>query len=109
MDHDPQTTALTFLTDEHQLSPDEAAQALQVARTVLGEGLARLRRAVTASDAPVIQEMAHTLKGSLLNLGLTDLAGLAQELERSALNRDEAGQERLTDTLARALASFADS
>lgn len=108
MAHDAQTVALDFLTGEHQLTPDEAAQALRVARTVLGEGLARLRRAVADGDIPAVRELAHALKGNLLNLGLADLAAQAQELEKSAQNSAVADQERLADLLTRELAVFGD-
>ena len=46
--------------------------------------LADLRAAVAAGDAPGTAERAHRLRGSALNVGLVDLAGLCQEVEERA-------------------------
>lgn len=74
-------TALRFLLEEHLLSRDEAAQALAVADTILREGLSRL---VGTVDAQSRLEAAHALKGNLLNLGLPELAAMAQAVVEAA-------------------------
>lgn len=87
-DPDIRSRALAFLQDTHLLTPDEAGQALAVATNVLGQGLDRLERAVAAGDARACAEAAHGLKGSLLNLGLDDLADLAEAAFAAARRGD---------------------
>jgi HPt (histidine-containing phosphotransfer) domain-containing protein len=106
MASDTLATALAFLTGEHQLSPDEAEQALDMARAVLDEGLARLRAALDAGETAAIRELGHALKGNLLNLGLDDPAALARELEKTPPQGDPAVRDRLVRELEQALALF---
>lgn len=102
----PRQTAWDFLTGEHGLDEDEAAQAMDVAETVVTATLERLDAAVAAGDGPGCQEAAHALKGNMLNLGLADLAALAQAIERMSRAGDATGCARLARNLGRALASF---
>jgi signal transduction histidine kinase/ligand-binding sensor domain-containing protein/CheY-like chemotaxis protein len=44
--------------------------------------IAALREAVEQTDANVVREMAHALKGSSANMGASRLAGLCSELEK---------------------------
>jgi HPt (histidine-containing phosphotransfer) domain-containing protein len=44
--------------------------------------LTALERAIHNADGPVVENIAHTLKGELGYLGLTDAAAIARDLER---------------------------
>ena len=46
--------------------------------------LARLRHAFRRGDAQAVQWTAHTLKGSLAQIGAQGAAGLAEQLEQAA-------------------------
>lgn len=102
----PRHAARIFLTEVHGLTRDEAEQALVVADSVLRDGLARLAATVAAANATACREAAHALKGSLLNLGLSDLAALAQTVERAARAGDISFCGRLARHLDQALADF---
>ncbi|EHJ49055.1 Hpt domain protein [Solidesulfovibrio carbinoliphilus subsp. oakridgensis] len=95
---------MAFLQDAHFLTPDEAAQALAVAAEVLGQALARLEKAAGAGDAGACAEAAHGLKGNLLNLGLPDLAALAEEAFAKARRGDLDPARAAGRTLGTALA-----
>jgi HPt (histidine-containing phosphotransfer) domain-containing protein len=103
---DPRGQALVFLLGEHLLSRTEAEAALVVAEKVLRAGLSRLAAAETAGDARDCQDAAHALKGSLLNLGLANLADLAQRIQDAARRGDPVGCRALVRKLACGLESF---
>lgn len=102
----PREAALAFLLSEHLLSPKEAKAALVLADTVLMDGLARLETAAAAGDARGCLEAAHALKGSLLNLGLSDLAAAAQAVTDAGRRGDVEACRRLAGALAQALIPF---
>ncbi len=107
MSRDLPGRARAFLIEEHLLSPEEAGQALDVAATVLGEALGRLAAAVAAGDTEACAAVAHGLKGNLLNLGLSDLAAVAEEAVVQAGRGDVAAVAAVWRTLAQALAPLA--
>lgn len=94
--------ALAFLLDAHELLPEEAAEALAVAGPVLADALKRLARHEKTHNPAACAEAAHALKGNLLNLGLDDLAHIADKLCAQARQGrlDNAGQAILTLALA---------
>ncbi|KHK03624.1 Hpt domain-containing protein [Desulfovibrio sp. TomC] len=96
--------ALAFLREDHQLTRDEAEEALAVAATVLDAGLARLARAADAQNAAACADAAHGLKGNLLNLGLPELAQTAQQATDMAGQDDLAAAKAAGERLALALA-----
>jgi HPt (histidine-containing phosphotransfer) domain-containing protein len=81
---DSRRRARTFLRQKQLLSPAETDQALHVAAAVLDEAMRRLETAVAGRDGKTCAEAAHGLKGNLLNLGLPDLAGVAQVIQEKA-------------------------
>ncbi len=46
------------------------------------EDLKGLQEAVNGGDAPGVRSRAHSMKGAALNLGLTDVARLAEYIEK---------------------------
>ncbi|MGE4537259.1 MAG: Hpt domain-containing protein [Desulfovibrio sp.] len=103
MTPDNRQQARDFLVGTHQLSPAEAEEALGVAAAVLRTGLSGLDEAIRANDGAQCAELAHALKGNLLNLGLPDLAALAaQAMEPARTENFEAVRAtatNLTDAL----------
>lgn len=84
----PKDRALAFLLGEHGLHPAEAEEALAVAAPVLAEALARLARAADDQNARACADVAHGLKGNLLNLGLAELAQTAEQACAAARQGD---------------------
>jgi HPt (histidine-containing phosphotransfer) domain-containing protein len=100
----PRHSALAFLLGEHQLEPAEAEEALAVAAPVLDSSLARLLAAAEARHSAACAEAAHSLKGNLLNLGLPELAQLAQHATDMARQGNLPGAQAAGRALAASLA-----
>lgn len=96
--------ALAFLHHDHQLTMAEAEEALAVAATVLGRGLARLISQAEAQNAAACADAGHSLKGNLLNLGLPELARTAQHAHDMARQGNLAAAKAAGETLTLALA-----
>lgn len=101
---DSRRRARTFLRQKQLLSPAETDQALHVAAAVLGEAVRRLEAAAAGRDGKTCAEAAHGLKGNLLNLGLPDLADVAQAIQEKALAGDFEAVTAAIAALAAALA-----
>ena len=108
MSGDLRDAARNFLIGEQLLAPEEAEQALAVAATVLGQGLARLDDAAVSGDTATCASTAHALKGNLLNLGLGKPAQTACQLETLARNGETAAVRTAAAALARALSPLLD-
>ena len=102
----PKDRALAFLLGEHGLYPAEAEEALAVAAPVLAEALTRLARAADAQNARACADVAHGLKGNLLNLGLAELAQIAEQACAAARQGDLDPARRAAVTLRQALATL---
>jgi len=83
-------TATTSLLDMADLRGRFAGRADLLRRVIkifdeqTPELLARLRHAFRRGDAQTVEYAAHTLKGSLAQLGAQITAGLAEQLEHAA-------------------------
>jgi hypothetical protein len=75
----------------------------------LAEHLAALRAALGEKDFQQMTFHAHAVKGAFLNMGLKDLAHIAQEMESRAPLGDDAGFGALVSSLAAALEPFLES
>jgi two-component system sensor histidine kinase/response regulator len=67
------------------VGPSEAVLSVFL-RIVPGQ-LVELERAITASDPPLLKQVAHKLKGGCLAVGVPSMASLCAELERNPDNR----------------------
>jgi two-component system, sensor histidine kinase and response regulator len=67
------------------VGPSEAV--LSVFLRIVPEQLLDLERAIAASDAPLLKQFAHKLKGGCLAVGVPSMASLCAELERNPDNR----------------------
>lgn len=106
MYENPRGTALAFLVGEHLLPVNLAEQTLQLADSVLRDGLLRLRTAAAAGNLGDCLEVAHGLKGNLLNLGLPELAQAAQAVVVAARNGEAASCRRLAEEFVGAVVPF---
>jgi HPt (histidine-containing phosphotransfer) domain-containing protein len=61
--------------------PDVLAEVLAVFTADLPVRLARLRDALQAADAPAIQKLAHSVKGSAGNIGARSLFDISRRLD----------------------------
>ncbi len=95
----------TFLVDIHAhlekiygFSLEKREQLLERARNALLEQFAKGKEALALNDLEVLSRVAHSIKGSLGGLGLTDLADLAERIEiqqtRSEDNKAEVLREQ---------------
>ena len=82
----------------------------EIAELFLAEVEEVIDRLVTAPDVQRLSEDCHFLKGSAVNLGFSDFAGLCQDAERLAQagRGDEVRLADLADSFARSRSAFFD-
>lgn len=90
----------TFLVEELLLDPEDLDDVLIIGARALSETVADLGAAIEARDPELCQHHAHGLKGNLRNMGLSDLAELARDIETRAASGDAAGCRDRLDRLA---------
>jgi len=71
-----------FLCEQFQLTPDQVAAMMPNFIATLSVHMANLERSLASGDPQSIGKAGHTIKGALLNLGLTDYADLAFAIEK---------------------------
>ncbi len=89
---------------------DEAllSELVQVFLEEVPEQLRSMQQGLAAADCEVIERTAHTLKGELIYLGLTEIAEKAKEIEHQGRKRNlEAAAELLPDFNAQLLKAAA--
>ena len=100
--------ATMHLATAYHLSPEKISFLLDSSRASLKENIRKAEAALDRGEFHVLAAKAHSLKGALLQLGLDDLAELAQSIETS--HRQSAAEmachELTFETLRRALAPF---
>jgi HPt (histidine-containing phosphotransfer) domain-containing protein len=77
-----------FLCEQFQLTPDQVAEMMPNFIATLSVHMENLERSLAADDPLVIGKAGHTIKGALLNLGLTDYAELAYAIEKMGKGGD---------------------
>ncbi|HIJ91637.1 MAG: response regulator [Desulfobulbaceae bacterium] len=77
-------TVKAHLRDTYGIAPEKIIMLVESSREVLQRILATMENALRQEDHESLSQAAHSLKGSLGNLGLSILAGLALEIERAA-------------------------
>jgi HPt (histidine-containing phosphotransfer) domain-containing protein len=89
------------------LGMDDVRELYEIGCQTVLETLARLEKAQACADMHELGEASHMLKGTLFNMGLTELGELARNLELAAkgARRDEAAV--VLTRLGQALAPFA--
>lgn len=70
------------------LAEEQIEQMLPQFRVTLAGHLEALKKSAQADDLDNIRKTAHTIKGALLNLGLSDCAEIAMRIEYAAAAGD---------------------
>ncbi len=76
------------LRTNFELEEDQAEQILKAASQTLAENFKKISSALEQQNYQQVSEYAHSIKGSLLNLGLDKPAALAKKVEISAGTQD---------------------
>ncbi len=91
------------LSGVYGLSRAQVETMLKAASQSIEAGLSKGQKAAKAGDLKGIWEAAHTLKGTLLNLGVQHLADVAMEIEISGRHGDSFPYEQAFQKLRSAL------
>ncbi len=70
------------LKEQFGLSDEKVEVMLPSFIAILADHLRKLEADVAEGELVAVSQAAHTLKGALLNLGLSDMADLAKTLEQ---------------------------
>ena len=98
------------LQHAYLLNEEKTAEMIPVFITSLRGQVERLQGLVGAGDREELGRAGHTIKGALLNMGLSDLAELAHRLERQCRDPEHEGpvDRTLITDLERAASLLAD-
>jgi len=77
-----------YLSESYGISGEEIDKLLTVAKDSLEKNLNNARESIGRMDYDAIRVVAHTLKGSLSNLGLSELSQRCWEIQKKAESRD---------------------
>ncbi len=78
-----------YLKEMYSFKPSQIDTLIATSAKSLFEALDTLDQSYTAKDKKALAECAHSIKGSLLNLGLNQLSDIAKSIEISAKNNEE--------------------
>ncbi len=88
------------------LRPEQIDRLLCAAQISLADNLAKAMLALQQEDRPALAKVAHTLKGTLLQLGLDHLAAIAEKIDHGIRTGSELPYATLLDTLQTPLAEL---
>ena len=71
----------TYLCEHFQLSQEQIGEMLPSFITTLSTHMQNMERVLGENDPLALGKAGHTMKGALLNLGLSDCAQLAMRIE----------------------------
>jgi HPt (histidine-containing phosphotransfer) domain-containing protein len=91
----------TYLLEDEQID-----HMLATAAVTLAKNLSNAETALKNSDYKELSDAAHSLKGSLLNLGLDDFARTAKEIEINAKENKKIDYQELLSGLHKGLAEL---
>ncbi|GEM_PF-1183382 len=95
-----------YFAEEFELDESDVDELIEEALTTLVNGIERLeQRFAQASDVAELKEVAHALKGNLLNMGLSEQAQKALDMEEE-LSHDLDRAHQYFLTLKKELESF---
>lgn len=72
---------LSHLCEHYPLSVDKVTTMLPTFIRVLRQHMENMKKALETGDPVTVGKIGHTLKGALLNLGLAELAAIAENIE----------------------------
>ncbi len=93
------TTVTTFLQEATSLSPEQVLQVVEAARVSITRNLEKSTKALEEQDYTTLGVTAHTLKGTLLQLGLFEIAETAEQIHLAVREERERGYAELLDRL----------
>lgn len=97
---------LEHLCRVYGLGPEEVRELFAIGRDTVDRTLRRLEEALGREDWPGMAEGAHMLKGTLYNMGLTELGDAARSLELACKHGRADEARGLFSGLAKALGIF---
>lgn len=77
-----------YVRDHYKISMERLAVMLPTFIAVLKGHMENVEKAVAGGELSSIVESSHALRGSLLNLGLIEIAGIAGRMESAAREGD---------------------
>lgn len=77
------------LIDEFELSQDQIDEMLPLFVETIHSHMKKLEKTVQENDYDAMKKMGHTMKGALLNLGVTELADLAFQIESFSVGEND--------------------
>ena len=81
---------MQYLREKYRLPQANVEHLFQIAQITLAEYFGLLEQAAGQGNYPALAKNSHTIKGALLQLGLTEWAELAFTIERGAKESDQA-------------------
>jgi HPt (histidine-containing phosphotransfer) domain-containing protein len=93
------TIDLQKLADELDFDLEDVEMLLGVFLDSAESTLKKMREAIEKNDKEGLFHLAHSIKGSALNLRLTDISELAKEIEMRARNDEEYDYQSKYETL----------
>ena len=85
-------TTIDEMSEELGIDREDVTEFLSVfLEYTENEDLPGLKLAIDNKDVPMVKKRAHSIKGAALNLQLTEIASLAERIEKSA------GEQNLGD------------
>lgn len=98
--HGTQLVTITaFLKEATNLSPEQICQVVEAARASIVKNLENLTKALEENDYTTLGITAHTLKGTLLQLGLFDVAETAEQIHQGVREEREIAYAALLERL----------
>jgi signal transduction histidine kinase/CheY-like chemotaxis protein len=100
------TQVAAYLQAATNLTLEQVDQVLNAIRKSIGDNLDMAATALLQEDYPALGRAAHTLKGTLLQSGLTELAKKAQKIHDGTRNNTDVSYGPILETLKSALAGL---
>ena len=93
-----------YLQATTNLSPEQSERVLAAVRASIADNLALAAKGLDTGDLTILGRAAHTLKGTLLQCGLEELAAKAEEIHHGTRKGSEVDYPALVDHLEEGLA-----
>lgn len=77
------------LINEFELSQEQIDEMLPLFVETIHSHMKKLEETVQENDYVAMKKMGHTMKGALLNLGVTELADLAFQIESCSVEESD--------------------
>ncbi len=105
-DSDLNSRLRAYLQATTNLSPEQSERVLAAVRNSIADNLALAAQAMDTGDLTTLGRAAHTLKGTLLQCGMEELAAKAEEIHHGIRKGSELDYPALFDHLKEELATL---